>query len=109
MQRVDRVSFSSGCFSLLVRDTRLEVNPVAHNHPGDLTDVEGEVALRLQIPTYVRGVWVELVGQNKIFNPSLCGTNAAMTTADLFHGLEHHHVDGLHEGRFLSKRLPIED
>lgn len=55
-------------------------------------EVEGKVVVKLSYPSFMKGVWIKLVGNN-----TLSSEKNGLLTHDLFVGEEEHHKDGLHQ------------
>ena len=54
-------------------------------------EIVGKVVVKLSYPSFVKGVWVKLVGTNTVVEDSL-----PCVTHDLFSGDEDHYRDGFH-------------
>ena len=80
-QRIARTNFSTGSVSLYVNTADSKER-----------EIEGRVTLKLAYPSFVRGVWIKLVGLN-----SIASENFGVLSHDLFIGEEDHHKDGLHQ------------
>lgn len=55
-------------------------------------EIEGKVLLKLTYPSFVKGVWIKLVGTNSVSSEKF-----GVLSSDLFLGDEDHHKDGLHQ------------
>ena len=94
LKKVARSSFGTGAISLFVDD-------VCQGN-----EVSGELRLRLQIPTYMRGIYIKLTGNNSITVMKKFSCRNGLTeerliskTWDVLKGHEDHHHDGIQEGK----------
>jgi hypothetical protein len=80
--KVAKGSFSTGAVSLMINTS---ASPTER-------EIEGKVILKLAYPSFVKGVWIKLVGINSIVSDKF-----GCLSHDLFAGDEEHHIDGLHQ------------
>lgn len=80
--KVCKSTFSTGTMAMYVNTT---TSPKER-------EIEGKVLLKLAYPSFVKGVWIKLVGTN-----SVSSENLGVLSHDLFYGDEDHHKDGLHQ------------
>lgn len=94
-RKVSKENFGAGSVSLYLNANN---ESSMMNYLSKDREIEGKVLLNIMIPTFLKGIWVKILGSTTINYPDNSKLNQYnINTFDLFKESDEYYLDGLHE------------